>query len=114
MTEAFERLLQMEEDRNQARQLIHAQENDEVDTNSTSTGSETACDSEDWNSEEWESANEAEGNCGALVVHDSVEYNSLHCPPFPSCENTKQNNYLCDSYSYVGALRHLLPGMGRE
>ena len=84
MTEAFGRLLQTEEGRNQARQLIHAQANDEVDANSISTGSEATCDSEDWNSEEWESADEAEGSFGALVVHDPVEYNSIHCPPFPS------------------------------
>ena len=62
MTEAFGRLLQTEEGRNQARQLIHAQANDEVDANSISTGSEATCDSEDWNSEEWESADEAGGS----------------------------------------------------
>jgi len=43
LTEAFGRLLQTEEGRNQARQLIHAQENDEVDANSISTGSEATC-----------------------------------------------------------------------
>ena len=64
LTEAFGRLLQTEEGRNQARQLIHAQANDEVDANSISTGSEATCDSEDWNSEEWESADEAEGSFG--------------------------------------------------
>ena len=100
MTEAFGRLLQTEEGRNQARQLIHAQANDEVDANSISTGSEATCDSEDWNSEEWESADEAEGSFGTLVVHDPVEYNSIHCPPFPSCEDTKPSDYLCDCYSY--------------
>ena len=47
LTEALARLLQTEEGRNQARQLIHVQENDEVDINSTSTGSEITCDSED-------------------------------------------------------------------
>ena len=46
LTEALARLLQTEEGRNRARQLIHAQENDEVDTNSNSTGSETAYDLE--------------------------------------------------------------------
>ena len=53
-----------------------------------------------WNSEEWESEDEVEGNYGALVVHDPVEYDCIHCPPFPSCENTKLNDYLCDCYSY--------------
>ena len=41
LTEDFERLLQTKEGRNQARQHIHAQENDEADANSTSTGSDT-------------------------------------------------------------------------
>ena len=44
LTEALARVLQTEEGRNQARQLIHAQENDEVDIKSTSTGSEISCD----------------------------------------------------------------------
>ena len=43
MTDALARVLQTEEGRNQARQLIHAQENDEVDANSISTGSEATC-----------------------------------------------------------------------
>ena len=47
MTEAFGRLLQTEEGRNQARQLIHAHENDDVDSKSTSAGSEISCDSEE-------------------------------------------------------------------
>ena len=88
LTEALARVLKTEEGRNQARQLIHAHENDDVDSKSTSTGSEITCDSEDWNSEEWESADEAEGSYGALVVHDPVERDSIHRPPFPSCENT--------------------------
>ena len=55
LTEALARVLKTEEGRNQARQLIHAHENDDVDSKSTSTGSEITCDSEDWNSEGWES-----------------------------------------------------------
>ena len=47
LTEALASVLKMEEGRNQARQLIHAQENDEVDIKSTSTGSEISCDSEE-------------------------------------------------------------------
>ena len=47
MTDALARVLQTEEGRNQARQLIHAQENDEVDSKSTSAGSEVSCDSEE-------------------------------------------------------------------
>ena len=47
MTDALARVLQTEEGRNQARQLIHAQENDEVDSESISAGSEISCDSEE-------------------------------------------------------------------
>ena len=47
MTEALASVLKTEEGRNQARQLIHAQEYDVVDSKSTSTGSEISCDSEE-------------------------------------------------------------------
>ena len=47
LTEALASVLKTEEGRNQARQLIHAQEYDVVDSKSTSTGSEISCDSEE-------------------------------------------------------------------
>ena len=63
MTDALARVLQTEEGRNQARQLIHAQENDEVDSESISAGSEISCDSEE-NFDEIE----FEGYFGGLTI----------------------------------------------
>ena len=95
MTDALARVLQTEEGRNQARQLIHAQENDEVDSESISAGSEISCDSEE-NFDEIE----FEGYFGGLTVHPPVVHNYKHCPPFPNCDSTTMQDAPCDCYSY--------------